>query len=168
MKRYELFTTDKSMYINALLKQARKYPICFLIEHKRKVETSHFHKSSTLTETWECKLTPKVCTTIESAMRKAYSLEVIPLRMYDFQVNSLVFPDKMTLFALECTCRDYQASGFLCSHVITAIYFRNWNVRDFMIIGSSQSSIRRLIVKQFIQHLIIASGKICLVKGCLL
>lgn len=158
MKRYGLFTKDKSMHINALLKQARKYPICSLIEHKRKVETSHFHKRSTLTETWEC----------ESAMRKAYSLEVIPLRMYDFQVNSLVFLDKMTLFALECTCRDYQASGFLCLHVIKAIYFRNRNVQDFMIIGSFQSSIRRLTVKQFIQHLIIASGKICLVKGCLL
>lgn len=156
------------MHINDLLKQARKYPICSLIEHKRKVETSHFHKRSTLTETWECKLTPNVCATIESAMRKDYSLEVIPLRMYDFQVNSLVFSDKKTLFVLECTCRDYQASGFLCLHMIKAIYFRNRNVRDFMLIGSFQSSIRRLTVKQFIQHLIIASGKICLVKGCLL
>lgn len=129
--KFGVLTIGRSESMNALLKHARRYPICSLIEHKRKVQASHFHRKLALTDTQESELTLEVCTTVEFARRKTHSLEVIPIRMYEFQVNSLVFQDKVTIFAVECTCREYQASGIPCPHVIQTIDFCNWNVQDF-------------------------------------
>lgn len=70
-RRYGILTIGKLDIWNAFLNQARRYPICFLIEHTRKVQANHFHKCQCQAKGWEGTLTPKTYATIEASRRKA-------------------------------------------------------------------------------------------------
>lgn len=69
-KRYGVLTRGRSESVSGI-------PICSF--NDTEVQGSHFHKRSTLAETWEFRLTLKACASIESAWRKACSSDVMPI-----------------------------------------------------------------------------------------
>ena len=130
-KRYGVLTTARAESWNALLKCGRRYPICSLIDHTRKIQTSHFCKRYEKAQMWDASVTPKAYRSIETMRTSGRALPVRPVSLNDFEVMGGTEQHCVDLEQQVCTCKKYQFRGIPCAHAIKCIDYRKWDVDDF-------------------------------------
>ncbi|XP_077249064.1 uncharacterized protein LOC143888487 [Tasmannia lanceolata] len=130
-RRFNIYTSNACEVSNAVLKNAREYPITTLVEHTRQKASESFAKRREANNQWKGPLTLYAVKIIQSVSDAGRRMNVSALDSLLFQVSSKLHQDRVDLEEKTCSCRAFQTFGIPCAHAMSAIGFRKADAFDF-------------------------------------
>ncbi|CAA7040434.1 unnamed protein product [Microthlaspi erraticum] len=120
-KRFNIMDSNIAESWNAVLKEAREFPLICMLEYIRTSVMNWFAIRRAKSNLHQGTLTPNVRKIIEKTFEDSTSLAVRPICPMEFQVQE---PDGdcFTVKILDgtCTCMQFQQLGLPCAHAIAA------------------------------------------------
>lgn len=119
--RYNIMTSNIAESWNAVLREARAYPILPLIEYIRSKIMSWFADRRDVVKHRSCKITPRVVEIVEANFEQSGGFQVNTINTLQFEVkdkNGVSF--HVNLSKKCCSCFSFQTLMIPCSHAIAA------------------------------------------------
>ncbi|KAH9800467.1 SWIM-type domain-containing protein [Citrus sinensis] len=120
-KRYNILTTKIAESVNAFMREPRKFPVTYFVDHFRKTLQQWFYDRKIVAELMTTRLTTWTDEIVTERRTIAERMIVRPVSPYRFQViggglkEGLVYLQKRT-----CFCRVFQLDQLVCAHAIAA------------------------------------------------
>ncbi|XP_077251917.1 uncharacterized protein LOC143891166 [Tasmannia lanceolata] len=130
-RRYDIHTSNACEVSNAILKNAREYPIATLVEHTRWNVSASFTKRREASNGWKGPLTSYAVKTIQFSSEKGRRMNVTAFDSLLFQVSSKFHQDRVDLREKTCTCHAFQTLEIPCAHAMSDIGFRKADALEF-------------------------------------
>ncbi|XVF84789.1 hypothetical protein PTKIN_Ptkin17bG0067100 [Pterospermum kingtungense] len=128
LRRYRFMTSNVAESLNSALRNARKFPVCTVIEFIRGLIQKRFHeRGEKAVERTEI-LTEHVTKMMVSNKSYADFMTVKSINSFEFQVLDGTRERFVNLQEKTCSCRKFQLDLLPCAHVIAAIRWAGQDV----------------------------------------
>ncbi|XP_058068881.1 uncharacterized protein LOC131218217 [Magnolia sinica] len=116
------------IYVNALFKEAREYPVTKLIEGVRLKIQELFYKRRESAASFIGPLTPWAEQQLKDLVQKARDVRCHPISRDEYYAVG-DYNDTVNLSKFSCTCREFSVKGYPCMHVLSACI--NYNLPHY-------------------------------------
>ncbi|XP_057515640.1 uncharacterized protein LOC130797170 [Amaranthus tricolor] len=117
---------------NNVLVEARAKPIISLMEWIRRYVMQRSAAKREGLSNFQGELMPAITKIIEKNAKEIYGLRVIPVDVYEFEVDDIEDCYVVNLANRTCHCGSWQLIGIPCKHAVACIVLRKLDAKDFV------------------------------------
>ncbi|XP_010445890.1 PREDICTED: uncharacterized protein LOC104728630 [Camelina sativa] len=142
-KRYNIMDNNIAESWNQVLKEAREYPLIYMLEYIRTMVMEWFTVQRTRAARSSSVIAPKCHEIMEENFESAMAMAVRPISDFEFQVQ-IRSGECFTVKLVEgsCSCNEFQSLSIPCAHVITAANRLGVSIDTFVDVAYFEETIR--------------------------